>query len=348
LANRKKGIVSREEQMASSFGRREFITFLAGVAAAWPLGVSAQQPTVPVIGFLNSASPGPSGPFQSFLAAFRQGMNEGGYVEGRNVVIEYRWAGGQFARLPELAADLVARRVSLIAATGGAVSARAARGATSTIPILFIGGPDPVADGIVTSLNEPGGNATGVALRTLELMPKRLELLHELVPHAVAVALLVNPTDVTNELEAKVVEAMMRAIGGHMVLLKASAENDFEPAFVSAVRQQADALLVSPNAFFTARRAQIVALAARYGMPAAYPWREYVDAGGLMSYGPSIPGAYRQIGLYAGRILKGEKPSDLPVQMPNKFELIINLKVAQALRLTIPRIILARADEVIE
>jgi putative ABC transport system substrate-binding protein len=334
--------------MTIPIGRREFIAALGGTAA-WPLAARAQQPsTLPVIGFLNSASRGPSGPFRPFLDAFHQGLNEGGYVEGRNVVIEYRWAGGQFARLPELAADLVARRVSLIAATGGAVSARAAKGATSTIPILFIGGQDPVADGIVTSLNQPGGNATGVALRTLELMTKRLELLRELVPHAAAVALLVNPTDVTNELEAKDVEAMMRAIGGNMVLLKASAENDFEPTFASAARQQADALMVSPNPFFTARRAQIVTLAARHGMPAAYPWREYVDDGGLMSYGPSIVGAYRQIGLYAGRILKGEKPSGLPVQMPIKFELIINLKVARALRLTIPRIMLIRADEVIE
>jgi putative ABC transport system substrate-binding protein len=334
--------------MTIPIGRREFIAALGGTAA-WPLAARAQQPsTLPVIGFLNSASRGPSGPFRPFLDAFHQGLNEGGYVEGRNVVIEYRWAGGQFARLPELAADLVARRVSLIAATGGAVSARAAKGATSTIPILFIGGQDPVADGIVTSLNQPGGNATGVALRTLELMTKRLVLLRDLVPHAAAVALLVNPTDVTNELEAKDVEAMMRAIGGNMVLLKASAENDFELTFASAARQQADALLVSPNPFFTARRAQIVTLAARHGMPAAYPWREYVDAGGLMSYGPSIVGAYRQIGLYAGRILKGEKPSGLPVQMPIKFELIINLKVARALRLTIPRIMLIRADEVIE
>jgi putative tryptophan/tyrosine transport system substrate-binding protein len=333
--------------MTILIGRREFIGALGGTAA-WPLAARAQPSTLPVIGFLNSGSPGPSGPFRPLLDAFHQGLNEGGYVEGRNVVIEYRWAGGQFARLPELAADLVARRVSLIAATGGAVSARAAKGATSTIPILFIGGADPVADGIVTSLNQPGGNATGVALRTLELMTKRLELLRELVPHAAAVALLVNPTDVTNELEAKDVEVVMRAIGGHMVLLKASAENDFEPMFASAARQQADAVLVSPNPFFTAQRAQIVTLAARHSMPAAYPWREYVDAGGLMSYGPSIAGAYRQIGLYAGRILKGDKPSDLPVQMPFKFELIINLKVAQALRLTVPRIMLARADEVVE
>jgi putative ABC transport system substrate-binding protein len=324
--------------------RRDFTTLVGG-ALVWSLGASAQQPATPVIGFLSSGSPGP---FRQFLDAFHQGLNEGGFVEGRNVAIEYRWAEGQFARLPELVADLVARRVSLIAATGGTVSASAAKGVTSTIPILFIGGQDPVADGIVTSLNQPGGNATGVALRTLELMTKRLELLRELVPHAAAVALLVNPTDVTNELEAKDVEAMMRAIGGHMVLLKASAENDFEPTFASAARQQADALLVSANPFFTARRAQIVTLAARHGMPAAYPWREYVDAGGLMSYGPSIVGAYRQIGLYAGRILKGEKPSGLPVQMPIKFELVINLKVAQALRLTVPRIMLIRADEVIE
>jgi putative ABC transport system substrate-binding protein len=276
--------------MTIPIGRREFIAALGGTAA-WPLAARAQQPsTLPVIGFLNSASRGPSGPFRPFLDAFHQGLNEGGYVEGRNVVIEYRWAGGQFARLPELAADLVARRVSLIAATGGAVSARAAKGATSTIPILFIGGQDPVADGIVTSLNQPGGNATGVALRTLELMTKRLELLRELVPHAAAVALLVNPTDVTNELEAKDVEAMMRAIGGNMVLLKASAENDFEPTFASAARQQADALLVSPNPFFTARRAQIVTLAARHGMPAAYPWREYVDAGGADELWPQHRG----------------------------------------------------------
>ena len=207
---------------------------------------------------------------------------------------------------------------------------------------------DGEAEDAVAGLSQPGGNATGVALRTLELMSKRLQLLHELVPRAAAIALLVNPTDVTNEREAKDVEATMRAVGGHMVLLKASAENDFEPAFVSAVRQQADALLVSPNPFFMAQRAQIVTLAARHAMPAAYAYREYVNAGGLMSYGPSIAGAYRQIGLYAGRILKGEKPSDLPVHTPNKFELILNLKVARALRLTIPRIILARADEVIE
>jgi putative tryptophan/tyrosine transport system substrate-binding protein len=328
----------------SRLRRRDFTTLVGG-ALVWSLGASAQQPATPVIGFLSSGSPGP---FRQFLDAFHQGLNEEGFVEGRNVAIEYRWAEGQFARLPELVADLVARRVSLIAATGGTVSASAAKGATSTIPILFIGGPDPVADGLVTSLNRPGGNATGVAVRTLELMPKRVELLRELLPHAAAIALLVNPTDLANERETKDVEALMRPIGGHMVLLKASAENDFEPAFVSAVRQQADALLVSPNPFFMAQRAQIVTLAARHAMPAAYAYREYVNAGGLMSYGPSIAGAYRQIGLYAGRILKGEKPSDLPVHTPTKFELILNLKVAQALRLTIPRIILARADEVIE
>src|SRR5262245_56629214 len=326
--------------------RREFITLLGSVVASWPLGAHAQQPAVPVIGFLNSA--GLSGTFRPLVDAFHQGLKDTGYIEGRNVHIEYRWAGGQFARLPELAADLVARRVSLIAATGGAVSARAAKGATSIIPVLFVGGADPVAEGLVASISQPGGNATGVALRTLELMTKRLQLLLELVPRAAAIALLVNPTDVTNELEAKVVEAMMRAIGGHMVLLKAIAESDFEPAFVSGVRQQAEALLVSPNPFFTARCAQIVTLAGRHSMPAAYPWREYVDAGGLMSYGPSIAGAYHQIGLYAGRILKGEKPSDLPVHMPTKFELIINVKTAKALGLTIPRTLFAATTEWIE
>jgi putative ABC transport system substrate-binding protein len=223
--------------------------------------------------------------------AFRQGLREGGYVEGRNVTIAYRWADGQFARLPELAADLVHRRVSLIVATGGTVSARAAKEATATIPILFIVGPNPIGDGLVTSLNRPGGNATGVALYTSELLPKRLELLGELLPRAATIALLVNPSDAAHELETKDVEDAMRVTGQQMVLLKASAEGDFEPSLVSAVRQRADALLVSANPFFTGRRAQLVALAARHVMPAGYPWREYADAGGLMSYGPSIAGA---------------------------------------------------------
>jgi putative ABC transport system substrate-binding protein len=245
--------------------RREFITLLGG-ALAWPLGASAQDPAVPLIGFLNSASPGP---FARLVDAFRQGLRESGYVEGRNVSIEYRWANGQFARLPELADDLVRRRVSLIAATGGTVSARAAKAVTTTIPIIFIAGPNPVDDGLVTSLSRPG-----------ELLPKRLELLGKLVPRAATIALLVNPTDVAHEPETKYIEDATRATGQQMALLKASAESDLEPALVSAVRQRVDALLVSANPFFTSRRAQLVALAARHAMPAGYPWRQYADAGG--------------------------------------------------------------------
>jgi putative ABC transport system substrate-binding protein len=280
--------------------------------------------------------------------AFRQGLREGGYVEGRNVAIEYRWADGHFARLPELAADLVRRRVALIVATGGAVSARAAKDATATIPILFITGPNPIADGLVTSLSRPGGNATGVALYTSELLPKRLGLLGMLVPRAATIALLVNPTDVAHEPETKYMEDAVRVTGQQMVLLKASAEGEFEPALVSAVRQRVDALLVSANPFFTSQRAQLVALAARHAMPAGYPWRQYADAGGLMSYGPSVAGAYHLIGRHSGRILNGEKPADLPVQAPTTYEMVINLKTAQALGLTVPPSLLAIANEVIE
>jgi putative tryptophan/tyrosine transport system substrate-binding protein len=326
--------------------RREFVTLLGGAAVAWPLAARAQQPAMPVIGFLGSTSPGP---FARFAQAFRQGLNDGGYVEGRNVAIEYRWAEGKFAQLPELAADLVRRRVSLIAAIGGTMSARAAKAATQTIPILFIGGPDPVGEGLVASINRPGGNVTGVALQTAELMPKRLQLLDELVPHAATIALLVNPIrSLELDVDARLLEAATRAAGQKMVLLNASVESELEPAFASAVRQRADALLVSASAFFTDRRVQLVALAARHALPAAYPFREYADAGGLMSYGPSIADVYRLIGRYASRILKGDKPADLPVQLPTKFELILNLKTAKALGLDVPGTLLARAEELIE
>jgi putative ABC transport system substrate-binding protein len=324
--------------------RRSLFAFVGG-ALAWSGGARSQEPRVPVIGFLNAGS---SDRFAPFVHAFHQGLDEGGYVEGRNVAIEYRWADGQSARLPELAADLVRRRVSLIAATGGSGSAHAAKAATTTIPVLFIGGPDPVADGLVSSLNSPNGNLTGVAVRTSQLTQKRLQLLLALIPGATKIALLFNPNGVDANAVAEDFEAGTRALGRQPILLMIGSESDLEPAFVSAVHQGAGGLLVGADAFFTNRRSQIVALAARHALPSAYGWREFVQAGGLLSYGPSIGWAYRQIGQYAGRILKGQKPRDLPVQMPTRFEQIINLGAAKALGLTVPRIVLAGADEIID
>jgi putative ABC transport system substrate-binding protein len=320
--------------------RRELIAL--GGAAAWSLTARAQQPTMPVIGFLNSASPGP---FALLLSAFHEGLKDGGYFEGKNVTIEYRWADGQYDRLPALAADLVRRRVTVIAATGGTVTARAAKAATTTIPVLFIGGADPVGDGLVSSLNRPGGNVTGVSVYTSELAPKRVELLRELVPKATKIAVLMNPE---NPADSRDAQNIMEKAGLPLLTLSARVETDLEREFVSASRQGAQALLVSADPFFNSRRTQLVALAARYAVPAAYPWSEYAKAGGLMSYGTSIPGAYRQIGQYVTRILKGEKPADLPVQQPTKFDLVINLKTANALGLEVPASLLARADEVIE
>jgi putative ABC transport system substrate-binding protein len=275
-------------------------------------------------------------------------LNEGGYVEGQNVAIESRWAEGQSARLPELAADLVRRRVSLIAATGGSASAHAAKSAAATIPVLFIGGPDPVADGLVSSLSRPGGNLTGVGVNTSELMPKRVGLLLELIPSAAKIALLLNRDGVGADAGQIDVEVATRAFGRQMIPLKISSRSDLETAFVSAVRQHADALLVTSNSLFTNRRVEIVALAARHALPAAYAWREFVEAGGLISYGPSVAWAYRQIGQYASRILRGEKPADLPVMLPTMYELVINLKTAKALGLTVPETLLATAEELIE
>jgi putative ABC transport system substrate-binding protein len=301
--------------------------------------------TAPVIGFLNSASPEP---FARLVQAFRQGLSEAGYAEGRNVAIEYRWANGQYGRLQELAADLVAQGVSLIAATGGSQTARAAKAVTATIPILFVSGPNPIAEGLVTNFNRPEGNITGTAVYTSELVPKRLELLTELVPRANVVAVLLNPTGFAADAEAEYVQAAARKTGRQAVAVKASTESDLEPAFASAVRQGADALLVGADPFFNSRRAQLIALAARHMLPTAYPWREYADDGGLMSYGSSIAAAYRLIGRYAGRILKGHKPSDLPVQFPTRFELIINLRTARSLGLEVPVGLFVAADELID
>ena len=321
--------------------------FLAGLASgmAWPLRAAAQTQAVPVIGFLNTASPGP---FAPLVAAFREGLKDGGYIEGQNVAIEYRWAEGQYDRLPALAADLVRRQVAVIAATGGTVSARAAKAATSTIPVLFIGGANPVSEGLVSSFNRPGGNVTGVSTYMSELAPKRLELLRELVPKATKIASLINPENAADWRAMEDMEPAARIAKVSLLTFEAKVENEFEPAFNALVRQGAEALLVSADPIFNSRRAQLVALTARHAIPTAYPWREYAIAGGLMSYGPSISGLYRQIGQYVTRILKGDKPGDLPVQNPTKFELLINLKTARALGLTVPTTLLVAADEVIE
>jgi putative ABC transport system substrate-binding protein len=324
--------------------RREFIALL-GAAAAWPFSVHAQQPAMPVIGFLNIAS---SRAFAGFVAAFQGGLNAGGYVEGRNVAIEYRWAEGDFGRLREQAADLVRRHVAVIVATGGTTTALVAKNATETIPVLFISGANPVDEGLVTSFSRPEGNATGVSVYTSELVGKRLQLLRELLPMGEMVALLGNPTGVVYKRETQDLEQAADAAGLQLLVLEVTAESGFDAAFASILQQRASGLFVSADAFFTSKRDQIIEFAARHRLPAAYPWREYALAGGLMSYGASIPDAYRLIGDYAARILKGVKPADLPVEQPTKFELVINLKTARALGLDVPPTLLATADEVIE
>jgi putative ABC transport system substrate-binding protein len=325
--------------------RRRDLIVLLGSAMTAARALHAQQKAMPVIGFLSSASPGP---FAPFVAAFRQGLSESGYVEGQNVAIEYRWAEGYYDRLPDLAADLVHSRVEVIATSGGDTVAGAAKGAAPVIPIVFTSGGDPVARGFVASLSRPGGNMTGVALLVVELVPKRLELVRELVPNAAGIGALINPKNTNAGRNLTALQEAARVKGVQLHIVEASAESDFEKAFASLASLQAGALVVGADPFFTARRAQIVALAAQHSLPTIYEWREFVDAGGLISYGPSLAGVYRQIGTYVGRILDGKKPADLPVEQPTKFELVINLNTAKALGLTIPQIILARADELIE
>jgi putative ABC transport system substrate-binding protein len=324
--------------------RRAFITLL-GAAAAWPLAARAQQPAIPVIGFLNSASPGP---FAHLVAAFHKGLKEVGYVEGQNVGIVYRYADGQYDRLPELAADLVRRQVAVIVAGGGAVSARAARAATATIPIVFSMGDDPVKLGFVNNLNLPGGNLTGVSLLTTGLEAKRLEVLHEAVPGASVIGLLVDSNFPDVETQLKDLPAAARVLGLQTAVLNASSERDIDTAFATLVQQRIGALLVASSPFFLGRREQLVALATRHAIPAIFEWPEFVKLGGLMSYGTNLAEGYRQVGIYAGKILKGAKPADLPVQQLVKVELVINLKTAKTLGLTFPISLLGRADEVIE
>ena len=324
--------------------RREFIVTLGG-AAAWPLGARAQQPVVPVVGFL---SPGSSQSDTGRMSAVRRGLEESGYVEARNVVIEYRGAEGQSVRLPALAADLVNRRVAVIV-TVATPATLAAKAATATIPIIFNVGVDPVEAGLVTSLNRPGGNLTGVGILAVELGPKRLELLHELLPSVTSIAVLINPT--SPGIAEPFVRAMQPAshtLGLQLHVLRASTERDFDTVFETLVQLRAGALVIMPDVFFTVRSEQLATRALRHAIPAIYPFREFASAGGLMSYGSSLTDAFRQIGVYTGRILKGERPADLPVQQSTKVNLIINLKTARALGITFPLTLLGRADEVIE
>ena len=324
--------------------RREFIASFGGAAVAWPLVARAQQ-QMPVIGFLNSASPEGYAPF---VGGFRRGLNEAGFVEAQNVAIIYRWAEGQYDRLPALAADLVSRRVSVIVATGGLPSSLAAKAATDKIPIVFTLGSDPIKFGIVASLNRPGGNVTGVTLFAYLLDAKRVEFMHELLPNSTVIALLINPNSPQADAQIADVEAATRTFGQQLVVLKAGAESEIDLALATLVQRKASALLVSADPFFLSRRDQLVASVARYSMPTIYEWRQFAEVGGLMSYGVNLADAYREAGVYVGRILKGDKPADLPVQQPTKFELVINLKTAKALGLDVPLPLLALADEVIE
>ena len=325
--------------------RRGFITLLGGAAATWPLAARAQQPAMPVVGFLRSTSADASA---DLITALRRGLTEAGYIEGRNIAIEYRWAESRDERLPALAAELVRRQCALIIA-GGDAAAQAAKAATMTIPIVFAIGDDPIEIGLVPRLNQPGGNITGISFYNgAELESKQLALLHEAVPKAVVIGVLVNPTMTAAQSQERNALAAARALGLQVFIVNAGSAGDVDPAFATLAQRRVEALLIVGHALFTGQRDRLVALAERYALPAMYPLREYVAAGGMMSYGGSITDAYRQVGVYASRILKGEKPGDLPIMLPTKFELVINSKTAKALGITVPDALLARADEVIE
>jgi putative ABC transport system substrate-binding protein len=323
--------------------RRKFITILGGAAATWPLVARAQQSAVPVVGFLNSRAPEGN---EAILVAFRQGLKEAGYVEGQNVTVEYRWADNQYDRVPVLVADLVSRQVAVIVSNGPPIAA--AKAATSTIPIVFAVGFDPLAYGLVNSLSRPAGNLTGVSILDVEIGPKRLELLHELIPAATVMALLVNPTTPAVQAIAGDMQAAARAHGLELHVLHAATDGDFDAVFTTVAQLRAGALIIGADPFFTSRSRQLGELTVARRIPTIYEFREFAAAGGLISYGTSLADAYRQVGIYTGRILKGEKPSDLPVQQATKVELILNLKTAKALGITVPISLLGRADEVIE
>ena len=335
--------------MCGAYGRhmrrRKFLELMGSMAVAWPVVTRAQQP-VKKIGFLSVASPSSH---TGFVAAFNEGLKEAGFVEGQNLAIEYSWAEGRFDRLPALAAELVRDKVDVIAAMSGDISIRAAIGASSTIPVVFITGSDPVQTGLVASLGRPGGNVTGFSMIANELMAKRFELLSELVPQLRTIALLVNPKyHSATEGTIPLVQQAASAKGVRLHILNATDDDEFEPAFASLARLKADALIVGTDPFFTSRRERIVALASRYSVPAIYEWQEFATAGGLISYGASLTSLYREAGVYVGKVLKGTKPADLPIQQPTNFELVINLKAAKALGLTVPPTLLTAADKVIE
>jgi putative tryptophan/tyrosine transport system substrate-binding protein len=330
---------------STNLKRREFISLLGGRALAWPLAARGQQPALPVIGWLGATSPRA---YARPAAAFRKGLSEAGFVDGQNVTIEYRWAENRYQQLPTLAADLVGRKVAVIITSGGAVSVLAAKGATATIPIVFVAGADPIKSGLVASLSRPGGNVTGISLFSAELGPKKLELLHNLVPKTAAIAFLINPENPSHDSRLREMQDAALALGRQPLVLRASNASEIDAAWATLTQRGAGGFLFIEDGFFNGRRDQLVALAARHAIPAIYEQPDFVRAGGLMSYGTDYSDGYRRAGIYTARLLKGAKPADLPVEQPTKFELVINLKAAKALGLEIPPTLLAIADEVID